>query len=99
MRQSLRALQYPRVFEFALLSQPEVHELSGRGGGGAYLLLPSDAPVVQGDQVFYPYSGSTLMGVVGAIESDPASATKKAWVVFPTHPFAYTWVSIVPFSI
>lgn len=73
-------------------------ELTGRGGGTAYILAPSDAPLFENDQVFFPYSGNTRMGTIGAIESDPASATKKAWVMFPTHPFAYTWVSVVPFG-
>lgn len=73
-------------------------ELTGRGGGSAFIVAPKEAPVDQGDDVFFPYNGNTIMGHVGAVETNPSSSTKLLWVVFPKHFYAYTWVSIVPYT-
>lgn len=72
-------------------------ELVGRGGGAALIVAPNDFVARQGDSIFFPYNGNTLLGRVGAIETDPAASTKNLWVVFPKHFYAYTWVSIVPY--
>jgi len=71
-------------------------ELVGRGGGSALIIAPNNFVATQGDSVFLPYNGNTLLGRIGAIETNPASSTKNLWVVFPKHFYAYTWVSIVP---
>lgn len=81
-----------RVGEEYLLFQ-----LTGHGGGSAFIIAPSEAPIERGDQVFFPYNGNRLLGRIGSVEGDPASSTKRLWVVFPQHFFSYTWVSIVPY--
>ncbi|MBL1434503.1 hypothetical protein COB87_002985 [Candidatus Wolfebacteria bacterium] len=72
-------------------------ELTGRGGGSAFIVAPKDVPVERGDEIFFPYNGNTFIGRIGAVETSPSSSTKQLWIVFPKHFYAYTWVSIVPY--
>jgi cell shape-determining protein MreC len=71
-------------------------ELTGQGGGSAFIVAPKETLVDQGDDIFFPYNGNTFMGHIGAVETNPSSSTKTLWIVFPKHFYAYTWVSIVP---
>tara|TARA_B100000508_G_scaffold60333_1_gene47049 strand:+ start:99235 stop:100029 length:795 start_codon:yes stop_codon:yes gene_type:complete len=75
----------------------ELLELTGRGGGSAFIVAPKEVAIDRGDEVYFPYSGNTFMGHIGAVETNPASSTKNLWIVFPKHFYAYTWVSIVPY--
>ncbi|XKT74936.1 MAG: hypothetical protein ACJKSS_02105 [Patescibacteria group bacterium UBA2103] len=70
----------------------------GMGGGAAVINAPKDISVTTGDSVFFPYSGNTIMGRVGAIETDSQSPNQKLWLAFPKHFYAYTWVSVVPYQ-
>ena len=75
-----------------------VFEMEGRGGGSVRIVAPKEVSVERGDPVFFPYEGDTFIGRIGAIESDPAAATKYLWLTFPQHFYAYTWVSVVPYQ-
>jgi len=72
-------------------------ELTGRGGGSAYIVAPKDVVIDRGDEIFFPYNGNTFLGHIGAVETNPSSSTKRLWIVFPKHFYAYTWVSVVPY--
>mgnify|MGYP001389848728 CR=1 FL=1 len=72
-------------------------ELTGRGGGSAFIVAPKEVSIDRGDEVFFPYNGNTFMGHIGAVETNPSSSTKKLWIIFPKHFYAYTWVSVVPY--
>lgn len=72
-------------------------ELTGRGGGSAFIIAPKEVAIDRGDEVFFPYNGNTFMGHIGAVETNPSSSTKNLWIVFPKHFYAYTWVSVVPY--
>ena len=78
-------------------SEKVLLELTGRGGGSALVIAPRDVELDRGDEVFFPYNGNTFMGHIGAVDTDPSSSTKKLWIIFPKHFYAYTWVSIVPY--
>lgn len=66
----------------------------GRGGGNARAELPRGVIVKAGDSVFAPSLGARPVGVVGKVDSDPASASQKIYIGLPVNTAALTYVYV-----
>jgi cell shape-determining protein MreC len=68
--------------------------LKGEGSGAFSALIPRDAAVLTGDEIYVSGSGALPVGVVSWVRIDP-SATKAVVHIHPlVNPFSITWVTI-----
>lgn len=70
--------------------------LEGRGGGNGRVELPRDIAVATSAPVIAPSLGSRPVGIVGRVESAPASASQIAYVQLPVNLSSLRYVYIVP---
>jgi len=71
----------------------------GRGGGNARAEIPRGLPVAIGDPVTSRLFGGRLVGVVGAVRSDPSSATSEVYIGLPVNLAALQFVYVIPSDI
>lgn len=71
-------------------------EAEGRGGGNARIIVPRGISIAPGDPVTSPSLGGRAVGIVGKVESDPASAVQTVYVVLPVNLGALRYIYVVP---
>ena len=70
--------------------------LKGEGSGAFSALIPRDASVLVGDEIYVAGEGARPVGTVTWVQTDP-SATKAIVHIRPVvNPFSITWVTISP---
>jgi cell shape-determining protein MreC len=68
----------------------------GRGGGNALITLPRGITAAVNDPVTAPGLGGRAVGVVGKVESDPASAVQSVYVTLPVNLSSLRYVYLIP---
>jgi cell shape-determining protein MreC len=71
----------------------------GRGGGNARAGIPRGLAVAPGDPVTSRAFGGRAVGVVGAVHSDPSSATAEVYIGLPVNLSELQFVFVVPSGI
>ena len=70
--------------------------VTGRGGGNAVASIPREATVSVNDPVVAPSLSSRQIGVVGHVDSNPASAEQIVYIQLPFNLSSLRYVYIIP---
>ncbi len=70
--------------------------LEGSGGGNARAEVPRTLEVFEGDAVTSTAFGGRIIGIVGAVSSDPGSALARVFVRMPVSLSSLRFVYVVP---
>ncbi|OGG71160.1 hypothetical protein A3F27_02460 [Candidatus Kaiserbacteria bacterium RIFCSPHIGHO2_12_FULL_53_13] len=84
----------PNVSTDALIRGAGV-SVDGQGGGNARANVPREVQVEIGDPVTSPVLKGRTIGVVGAVEEDPASAYKRVYIRLPVNLAALQFVYLL----
>ena len=84
----------PNVSTDAIVGGAQVL-VTGRGGGNARAEVPRDLSVAPGDTIRSPLVGGRPIGVVGAVNADPASASSQVYIGLPISLSALQFVYVV----